>query len=407
MNYELFIARRIAFSKEKETIISRPIIRIALIGMALGFAVMLISVAIVTGFKKEISDKVIGFGSHIQLSFYDENSSYETQPISRNQSFLKVLETDPDIKHIQVFATKAGIIKSNEEIEGVVAKGIGSDFDWTYFQSHLIAGNVFRVNDSDRTENILISENLSHKLNIHVGDNIVMHFIQQPPRARKFQISGIYKTGLEEFDNLYIFCDIAHIQKLNDWKNDEVSGFEISIHDFSKLDEITAKVYNTSGSLLNVRSIKEIFPQIFDWLGLQNINAFIIITLMLIVSGMNMISALLIIILERITLIGTLKAIGCPNFNVRKIFIYLAGYLIGRGMLWGNTIAISLILIQKYFGILHLDQQSYYISYVPVNFSLSHILLLNAGTLIVCVMMMILPTILISRIRPIMAIRYN
>ena len=375
--------------------------------MALGFAVMLISVAIVTGFKKEISDKVIGFGSHIQLSFYDENSSYETQPISRNQSFLKELEADPDIKHVQVFATKAGIVKSNEEIEGVVAKGIGSDFDWTYFKSRLVAGSVFNVIDSIRTDNILISENLSKKLNIQVGDNIVMHFIQQPPRARRFHIAGIYKTGLEEFDNLYIFCDIAHIQKLNDWKNNEVGGFEVSINDFSKLDELTSKVYNSSGSLLNVRSIKEIFPQIFDWLGLQNINAFIIIALMLIVSGMNMISALLIIILERITLIGTLKAIGCPNFNVRKIFIYLAGYLIGRGMLWGNAIAISLILIQKYFGILHLDQQSYYISYVPVNFSLMHILILNAGTLAVCVVMMILPTILISRIRPIMAIRYN
>ena len=407
MNYELFIAQRIAFSKEKDTVISRPIIKIALVGVALGFTVMIIAIAIVTGFKKEIRDKVIGFGSHIQISNFDENNSYETNPVNRNQPFLTILKNDVDIKHVQVFATKAGIIKAKDEIEGVVAKGIGSDFDWNYFSTRLIEGKIFLINDSIRSNDVIISGNLSRKLNLHAGDDMIMHFIQQPPRARKFHITGIYETGLEEFDNLYIFCDIAQIQKLNDWSPEQVGGFEISINDFLRLDEVSEKIYNISGSDLNARTIRDIYPQIFDWLGLQNINAIIIITLMIVVSGMNMISALLIIILERIKLIGTLKAMGCISFSIRKIFIYLAAYLIGRGMLWGNLVGITFIFIQKQFGIFHLDQQSYYLSYVPVNFSLTHLLLLNAGSLIVCVLMMILPTMVITRISPLTAIRYS
>ncbi len=407
LKFELFIARRIAFSKEKETVISRPIIRIALIGIALGFAVMIIAISIVTGFKKEIRDKVIGFGSHIQISNYDENNSYETQPVDRHQPFLPSLKNDPDIRHIQVFATKAGIIKTKDEIEGIVAKGIGSDFDWAYFRERLIEGNVFYVNDSARSNDIVISANLSKKLNLHSGDDLIMHFIQQPPRARKFHITGVYSTGLEEFDNLYMFCDIGQIQKLNDWTSDKVGGFEITVNDFLKLDETAEKIYTISASDLNVRTIRDIYPQIFDWLGLQNINAIIIISLMIVVSGMNMISALLIIILERINLIGTMKAMGSRSLSIRKIFIYLAGYLIGRGMLWGNIVGISFILIQKKFQLFHLDQQSYYLSYVPVNFSISHILMLNAGTLIVCILMMVIPTMIITRISPLSAIRYN
>jgi len=407
LKYEFFIANRIAFSKEKESVISRPIIRIALIGIALGFAVMIIAISIVTGFKKEIRDKVIGFGSHIQISNYDENNSYETQPVDREQPFLLPLKNDPDIKHVQVFATKAGIVKTTDEIEGVVAKGIGSDFDWSYFRDRLIEGNVFHLNDSIRSNDIIISGNLSRKLNLHAGDDLVMHFIQQPPRARKFHITGIYQTGLEEFDNLYLFCDIGQIQKLNDWTTDKVGGFEVTVNDFSRLDEAAEKIYNISGSDLNVRTIRDIYPQIFDWLGLQNINAIIIITLMIVVSGMNMISALLIIILERINLIGTMKAMGSRSMSIRKIFIYLAGYLISRGMLWGNIVGISFILLQKKFQLFHLDQQSYYLSYVPVNFSLTHILLLNAGTLFVCMMMMIVPTMIITRISPLTAIKYN
>jgi lipoprotein-releasing system permease protein len=375
--------------------------------VAIGFAVMIVSISIVTGFKKEIREKIIGFGSHIQISNFDENNSYETKPVDRQQPFLSIVKDDPDIKNIQVFATKAGIIKTDDEIEGVVAKGIAGDFDWSYFNSRLTEGRTFSVNDSLRSDSVIISKNISKKLNLHAGDQMVMHFIQQPPRARKFIIAGVYETGLEDFDNLYIFCDIGQIQKLNDWNTNQVGGFEINLNDFSKLDAVSEKLYYMSGSELNARSIKEIYPQIFDWLNLQNINAIIIIVLMILVSGMNIISALLIIILERINFIGTMKALGCNNVSVRKVFVYLAGYLTGRGMIWGNLIGISFIFIQKQFGIFHLDQQSYYLSYVPVNFSLLHIAMLNAGVLFVCLVMMILPTIIITRITPLSALRFN
>lgn len=407
MNYELFIARRIAFSRKKDASVSRPIIRIALAGVSLGFAVMIIAIAIVTGFKKEIREKVIGFGSHIQISNYDDNNSFETQPVNRTQPFLVQLKTDKDIKHIQAFATKAGIIKTSDEIEGVVAKGIGSDFDWSFFSSRLIEGKTFSVNDSIHSDSIIISSNLANKLNLHANDEIIMHFIQQPPRARKFHISGIYQTGLEEFDNLYLFCDIGQIQKLNDWNPNQVGGFEITIKDFHKLDEVAERVYHLSSSELNAKTIKDVYPQIFDWLNLQNINAIIIITLMVIVSGMNMISALLIIILERINFIGTLKSMGTRSLSVRKIFIYLASYLIGKGMLWGNIVGLLFIFVQKKFGILHLDQQSYYLSYVPVNFDLLNIIMLNGLTLLICTMMMIVPTMIITRISPLQAIKYS
>lgn len=408
MNYELFLAKRIVFSGQSGAYISRPIIRIALAGVALGFTVMIISLAVVTGFKNEIRDKVIGFGSHIQVSTYDENNSFETKPVDQDQPFLKILKQDPDILHIQVFATKAGIIKKGSNIEGIVAKGIGPDFDWSYFKNHLVEGKIFNSSDSDtKTDEIIISKSLANKLRLKSGDELTMYFIQQPPRGRKFRISGVYETGLEEFDDLYLFCDIRHIQKLNDWTNQQVGGFEISINDFSKLDKVGEKVYSLSGSDLNARTIREIYPQIFDWLNLQNINAIIIITLMVVVAGINMISALLIIILERVNMIGTLKAMGATNVSVRKVFIYLAGFLIFRGLFVGNIIGIGLCLVQQHFQFIHLDQQSYYISYVPVHIAILQLLLLNLGTLLLCLIMMILPTIIITKITPLQALKYS
>jgi len=376
-------------------------------GVALGFAVMVIALAIVTGFKQEIRDKVIGFGSHIQVSNFDENNSFETKPIFKTQDFLKELKNDPEIEHVQTFATKAGIIKTKEEIEGVVAKGIGPDFNWDFFNSRLVEGSIIQFKDTQRSNDVLISKLLSQKLNLHTGDNLVMYFIQQPPRARKFTITGIYETGLEEFDNLYLFCDIAQIQKLNDWTTDQVGGFEIKIRDFNKLEEEGKKVYNITGSDLNAKTIKEIYPQIFDWLDLQNINAIIIITLMIIVAGINMISALLIIILERVNMIGTLKAIGAGSISIRKIFLYVSGFLLFRGLLMGNLIGIGLCYLQKTFQWIHLDQQSYYISVVPISISPVHILLLNIGTLLICIAMLVIPSMIVTRISPIQALRYS
>ncbi|HQV99248.1 MAG TPA: ABC transporter permease [Bacteroidia bacterium] len=407
MNLELFIAKRLAYSKDKKTFTSRPIIRIALAGVAIGFSVMIIAVSIVIGFKEEIRNKVIGFGSHIQISNYDENNSYESRPIDKEQKFLQVLKNDKEIKHIQVFATKPAIVKSADQIEGVVCKGVGTDFDWKYFKDHLTSGKIFSSQDSTSSDSVVISEILAKKLKLKVGDDLITFFIQQPPRARRFHIAGIYNTGLEEFDKLYMFCDIGQIQKLNDWNRSQVGGYEIAIQNFDNLDQIGDNVYNLIPSELNARTIKDLYPQIFDWLGLQNINAIIIITLMIVVSGMNMISALLIIILERVNMIGMLKALGSPNFSIRKVFIYLAGFLTGKGLLWGNVIGLTCIFIQSYFKPIQLDESSYYISYVPIVFSWSYLAILNLGTLLVCVVMMTIPTLIITKIKPLSAIRYS
>ena len=407
MNYELIVARRIAFSERKGNMIARPIIRLALIGVALGFTVMVLALSIVTGFKKEISKKVIGFGSHIQISKYAENNSFETQAIQNDSSLISVLKLNPEISHIQVFATKAGILKAGDEIGGVVAKGVGSDFDWTFFKSRMVDGKIFNLNTQERNDEVIISSNIARKLRLHAGDHVIMYFIQQPPRVRKFLISGIYETGLEEFDNLYLICDIRHIQKLNDWNQGDVGGIEITVKDFNKIDEVGDQVYAQISSDLNARTIKEIYPQLFDWLGLQNINAIVIIILMTIVAAINMISALIIIILERVNLIGSLKAMGAGNYSIRKIFVYVAAFLIGRGLLWGNIVGIGLCLLQQKFGLLSLDQASYYISKVPIDLSIFNLVFLNLGTLCVCLVMMILPTFMITRISPLKALRFS
>ncbi len=407
MNYELIVARRIAFFERKGNMIARPIIRLALIGVALGFTIMVLALSIVTGFKKEISEKVIGFGSHIQISKYAENNSFETQSIQNDSSLISLLKLNPEISHVQVFATKAGILKAGDEIGGVVAKGVGKDFDWSFFNSRMVEGRIFSLSDEKKTDEIIISSNIARKLRLHAGEHVIMYFIQQPPRVRKFLISGIYETGLEEFDNLYLICDIQHIQKLNDWNKGDVGGIEITVKDFNKLDEVGDQVYAQINSDLNAKTIKEIYPQLFDWLGLQNINAIVIIILMIIVAAINMISALIIIILERVNMIGVFKAMGAGNYSIRKIFIYVAAFLIGRGLLWGNLIGIGLCLLQQKFGLLTLDQASYYISKVPIDLSISNLLMLNAGTLATCLLMMILPTIMITRISPLKALRFS
>lgn len=387
--------------------IARPIIRLALVGVALGFAVMVIASSIVTGFKKEISEKVIGFGSHIQIYKYAENNSFETQAIKYDSTLINSIRRNPEISHVQIFATKAGIIKSGDEIGGVVAKGIGQDFDWSFFKSRLIEGNIFSVYDQYKSDSVIISASIAKKLKLKSNDQLIMYFIQQPPRVRKFIVSGIYETGLEEFDNLYLICDIGHIRKLNDWDSDQVGGIEIAVKDFDKLDEIGDQIYSEISTDLNAKTIREIYPQLFDWLGLQNINALVIITLMIIVAAINMISALIIIILERVSFIGTVKSLGADNASVRKVFIYVAGFLIGRGLLWGNIIGIGLCLLQQQFGLLQLDQASYYISKVPIHISISNLVLLNIGTLIICLSMMILPTVIITRISPLKALRFS
>ncbi len=414
MNFPYFIAERLIKGRREDTSFSRPINVIAIIGIATGLAVMILAVAILTGFKQEIRDKVVGFGSHIQITNFDSNISYETAPVSDTQSFVPLIKKIPGIRHIQVFATKAGIIKTEDEIQGVVLKGIGSDFDWSYFGSNLVDGTVFKVSDTARTDKVIISKKLSDMLRLKTGDSFAMHFIQDPPRMRKFTISGIYETSLEEFDKIYVFCDIGHIKRLNGWDDTMVSGFEIFIDNFDDLDLMTAKVREAVGyritedeATFKTTSIRTKYPQIFDWLNFQDINVIIIIILMLVVAGFNMISGLLILILEKTNMIGILKALGSEDKTIRKVFLYQAAYLIIKGLIFGNIIGLGLAYLQLRTGIIALDPASYYIKTVPINLDIIHILLLNSGTMAAIIIMLLIPSQLISRIAPVKAIRYD
>jgi lipoprotein-releasing system permease protein len=414
MNTPFFIAKKLIKDRRKGTSFSRPINVIAIVGIAVGLAVMILAISILTGFKQQIRDKVVGFGSNIQIINFDSNISFETVPVHIDQKLISKIQNTPGISHIQVFATKAGIIKTEDNIQGVVLKGVGSEFDWSYFASNIVEGSTFTVNDSVRNNNILISRKIADMLSFKTGDSLVMYFIQEPARFRKFRISGIYETSLEEFDKMYVFCDISHIKRLNGWTNDQVSGFEVYLKDFNKLDEMTSTVRDIIGYRLTqedtkfkVTNIKIRYPQIFDWLNFQDINVIIIILLMLIVAGFNMISGLLILILEKTNMIGILKSLGTEDITIRRIFLYQAAYLIGKGLFWGNLIGIGLALLQLKTGIITLDPSSYYIKTVPVNLELLHILLLNAGTMAAIIIMLLVPSQLISRITPVKAIKYD
>ncbi|MCJ7446918.1 MAG: ABC transporter permease [Bacteroidales bacterium] len=414
MNLPYFIAQRLIKGRREGTSFSRPINVIAVVGIALGLAVMILAVSILTGFKEQIREKVVGFGSNIQIANYDSNYSFETAPINQGQEFIPKIKNIPGIKHVQVYATKAGIIKTDEDIQGVVLKGIGSDFDWSYFSSNIINGSVFTVSDTSRTDKVIISKKISDMLRLRTGDSFAMQFVQDPPRQRRFTISGIYETSLEEFDKIYVFCDIGHIKRLNGWTDDQISGFEIFIDEFDRLDEMTEAVTDAIGyrvaedeDKFRVTNIRKKYPQIFDWLNFQDLNVIIIIFLMLIVAGFNMISGLLILILEKTNMIGILKALGSEDYTIRRVFLYQAAYLISKGLFWGNVIGIGLAFLQLKTGLVTLDPSSYYIKTVPVNLELSHILLLNFGTMAAIIFMLLIPSQLISRITPVKAIRYD
>ncbi len=414
MNTELFIAKRIIGVRGDKKSFSRSIVGIATFGIALGLAVMIVAVSIVTGFKDEISNKVIGFGSHIQVVNLDSNSSYETSPIPKNLTSMQQIAKMDEVRHVQSFSIKAGIIKTEENIQGAVLKGVGPDYDWSFIDESLIDGVPIRINDSIRTNNILISESISLMLGLKVDDSFNMYFIQDPPRARKFTIAGIYRTSLVEFDQLYIYADIKHVQRLNNWTVNQVSGYEVMLHDIhdamiatEKVREAISMDFLDNDSRLKAVPIQERYNQIFDWLKLQDMNVIIIILLMVIVAGFNMISGLLILILERTNMIGILKALGTVNASIRKIFIYQSGYLALKGLFWGNVIGLALCLLQQQFNIISLDPSSYYLDTVPININLMHILALNAGTLFITFLFLLIPSMIISRISPERAIRFN
>lgn len=414
MNTEFFIAKRISRDKNNRHRFSGDIIGIAVFGIILGLAVMIVAVCVVTGFKREIRNKIIGFGSHIQILNYDSNLSFETKPVTSTLPFLDEIRALPDVSHIQAFGLKAGIIKTENDIQGLVLKGVDRDYDWSFFDRSLIEGTSIRINDSILSNEIVISSFLARKLKLKVGDSFQMWFIQETPRFRKFTIAGIYETSLQEFDKTFALADIKHVQRLSDWDKTQVSGLEIIIKDFDKLqkvtdqiNEIAATTFFPDGSRVKVVDIKEKNSQIFDWLNLQDMNVMIIIILMLIVAGFNMISGLLILILDRTNMIGILKALGYTNKSIRRIFLYQSVYMILKGLFWGNILGISMCIIQKKFELISLDPVSYYLTTVPVNLDFLNILLLNVGTIIIIMMFLIIPSMLITRISPAEAIRFN
>jgi lipoprotein-releasing system permease protein len=410
----LFIAKRLTFDKDARDSLSRPIIRISVTGIALSLAVMIVSVATVTGFKNEIRRKIIGFGSHIQIINYDSNNSFETEPVSKHESSLPLISLIPGIRHVQVYATKPGIIKTKNDIQGAILKGVGSDFDWNFFSDNLVEGTVFHVDDSIKTNKVLISKTMASLLKLNTGDRFAMYFINDQPRARSFEVSGIYQTSLVEFDKQFILADLGHVQDLNDWTSDQVSGIEILIHDYDRLEQMTREVFRVAGttftpdgSRLRIMNIRERYPQIFDWLGLIDKNVWVLLGLMLVVSVFNMISGLLIIILDRTTMIGILKALGMGDTGIRSIFLYQSVYLMGKGLLWGNITGVAICLIQQYFHVIRLNPESYFLTYVPVNFNLIHLALLNLGTLLITLAVLMLPSMVIARITPARTIRFD
>lgn len=417
MNTELFISRKLFFDKTNKQFLSQRIIRIALFGIALGLAVMIVSVAVVTGFKNEVRNKVVGFGSHIHVVNFDSRNSFELSPISKNQPFLSELKELDGIKQIQVFATKPGMIKTEEYIQGIVFKGVNTDYNWNYLKANLIEGRLPLLNDSTRINEILISDQVAKLLRLKLDDSAVLYFINENeinPRLIQPKVCGIYRTGLEEFDQLFVFGDLKQIQRLNDWSADEISGFEIEVNDFNRIDEIEQEVRNTvveytedNTTILRTENITRLYPQIFDWLTILDMNVWVILALMILVAGFNMISGLLVLILERSSMIGVLKALGSRNWSIRKVFLYLSVFLTSRGMFWGNVIGVSLIFIQKWFEIFKLDPTTYYVDVVPVNFSLFHLLLLNIGSIIITTVMLLIPSYFVSKISPEKTIRFD
>lgn len=364
---------------------------------------MILTAAVVQGFKKEIRDKVIGFGSHIQISHYDSRNSYETSPIDKNAE-IESLVQDENIEHIQSIVTKAGILKNKDHIQAAILKGVGKDYNWEFFNSQLIQGEkLIEIDD----KSILLSSKAASALNLVVNDHVLIYFIQDPPRVRKLKVTGIYETGFSQFDELVAITGITLLQKMNDWDTNEISAYEVAVKDFNKLDETNDLVYSSIPNELNSMSVLEKHPDIFNWLELQNINFIIILVLMILVAAINTISALIILILEKGNTIGVLKTLGTENGSIRRIFIYQGLFLLVSGLLWGNLAGIGLCYLQSEFELIKLPVESYYLSSVPVSIDLTQILWINGVTVVLCFVSLILPSHIISRINIVKVLKFE
>lgn len=417
MNFPLFIARRI-YSDHlgDQQKVSKPAIRIAVAGVAIGLAVMIISVCVVLGFKHTIRDKVVGFGSHIQVAnFYTLQSSAIDQPIAIGDSMMNVLKKTEGVKHVQRFAMKQGILKTDNDFLGVMFKGVGPEFDSTFIHKSMVEGSIPHFSDQQSTNRILISKDMASKLRVKAGDRIFAYFIGEGGvRTRRFTISGVYQTNLAQYDKTTCFCDLYTARKLNAWTDDMVTGAELTVNDFKQLsttaNDIINRVNRTQdqyGNTFSSKTIRELSPQIFSWLDLLDLNVWIILAIMTAVAVVTMISGLLIIILERTTMIGVLKALGARNSTVRHTFLWFAAFIIGKGLLIGDALALALILLQKLTGFAKLDPQTYYVDVVPVELDWMLIVALNVGTMLIALFVLIAPSYLVSHIHPAKSMRYE
>lgn len=409
-----YLARRFFAANPGEKQASRPAVVIAQAGIAIGLAVMIIAVSVVVGFKQQVRGKIVGFAGDIQVTNLEAAGSYETRPISADDSLLTVLESYAQVAHAQRYATKPGIIKTQQDFQGMVLKGVGEEYDLSFLRDHLVEGELPQFSDTATGHCVVISTTLARKLRLHVGDKLDTYFIQQNVRARRLTVVGLYSTNFTEFDQLFLLTDLALVRKLNGWQPTQVSGVEVSLLPKADLESVTYDLaadfearLDMYGAGYCVRSIEQLHPAIFAWLDILDVNVWVILVLMIGVSGFTMISGLLILILERTSTIGLLKSLGANNTIIRHLFLWLSTFLIGRGMLWGNAIGVGLCLLQQFTGILQLDPATYYMSRVPVSFSVPLWILLNAGTLFVSILMLVGPSHLIARIHPATTMRYE
>ena len=411
MNFELFIAKRIIGSKAYKSSVSAPIIKIGIAAIAIGVVVMLVAIATGLGLQQKIRDKVVAFNGHVTIANYDSNASDESQvPISTDQEFYPNFNTIEGVTHVQAVATKFAVIRTTTDFEGVVVKGVGQDYDWQYFEDFLVDGRLPDYSQK-RNEEVLISKYVANRLGFKIGDKFNTLFgeqIDKLPRIINFEIVGIYNSGFQELDEKYLIADLRHIQRLNKWQADQIGNFEVFIEDFSEIDTMGQAIFSSLESpLLNATTVSEKYYTIFEWIKVFDNNIYGIIGIMIIVAGINMITALLVLILERTQMIGILKALGTANFSIRKVFLYNASYLIGLGLLWGNLIGIALLLVQKYFKLFPLNPDTYYVTEAPVYIHWDYILLLNIGTFIACLLLLLVPSLIISKISPVKAIRFD
>ena len=415
MNLPLFIAKKIYGGKNEGKQVSRPAIRIATAGVAIGLAVMLISVSVVLGFKHTIRDKVIGFGSHIQVGSFMTLQTGDFYPIQMDDSMLTVLKTIPGVKHVQRYAMKQGMLKTDHDFLGVIFKGIGAEYDTTFLHQNMRQGHIPRFTDNASSNKILISQSIADKLGVKANDKIYSYFIDKNGvRTRRFTIEGVYQTNLSQYDDITCFTDLYTAVRLNGWKDDQTTGAELTVKDFNQLDDVenlvVKKVNRTLdhyGETYSSKTIRELCPQIFSWLDLLDLNVWIILALMIAVAGVTMISGLLIIILERTVMIGILKALGARNKTIRHTFMWFAAFIIGKGMLIGNIVGLGLISLQQFTGLVKLNPQTYYVNTVPVEYNIPSFIILNVATLLICLFVLIAPSYLISHIHPAKSMRYE